>query len=81
MLAKEEEGRDITQRSHMLLAISQQSGASGHSWQILFFFFFFFLHIFAFLPLPSLSPCIQTVKIHPLLSGVAVPSLISGTKH
>lgn len=34
MLAKEGEGNDISQRSRMLLAISLQSGISGHLRQI-----------------------------------------------
>lgn len=64
MLAKEGEGNDITQRSRMLLAISLQSGISGHLRQIplkkkkkkeqLFILFPFFF--------PSPSLCIQTVK-------------------
>lgn len=82
MLAKEGEGNDITQRSRMLLAISLQSGISGHLRQIplkkkkkrtTFYFIPFLLS----LPFPVHSDC----KIHPLLSRVAVPSLISGTKH
>lgn len=66
----------------MLLAISQQSEISGHLRHIPlkkknqkkpFYFISFFLP----LPFPVYSDC----KIHPLLSRVAVPSLISGTKH
>lgn len=81
MLAKEGEGNDVTQTSHMLLAISLQSGISGHLRKIplkkkrktTFYFISFPLS----LPFPVHSDC----RIHPLLSRVAVPSLISGTKH